>query len=85
MRAIDEYDTEPEYTYCTYVKGVLMYESLYQLIGEDKFLDGLKNYFNSKKYSNATPEDLISSFETASKTELDSFFDSWISGKVVIR
>lgn len=85
MRAIDEYDTEPEYTYCTYVKGVLMYESLYQLIGEDKFLDGLKNYFNSKKYTNATPEDLISSFESASKTELDSFFDSWISGKVVIR
>ncbi len=85
MRAIDEYDTEPEYTYCTYVKGVLMYESLYQLIGKDKFVDGLKEYFNLNKYSNATPDALISAFESASKTELDSFFDSWISGKVVIR
>ena len=74
MRAIDEYDTEPEYTYCTYVKGVLMYESLYQLIGKDKFVDGLKEYFNLNKYSNATPDALISAFESASKTELDSFF-----------
>jgi len=42
MRAIDQYSTEPEYTYCTYVKGILMFESLYQLVGKDKFLKSLK-------------------------------------------
>ena len=85
MRAVDEYDTEPEYTYCTYVKGVLMYESLYQLIGEKDFISGLKNYFNDNKYTNVIPSDIIRAFEKACGNELDNFFSSWIDGKVVIR
>lgn len=85
MRAVDEYNTEPEYTYCTYVKGVLMWESLYQLIGEDKLLKGLKTYFENNKFTNATPDTLITSLEEASKQDLTNFFDSWIMGKVVIR
>lgn len=85
MRAVDEYDTEPEYTYCTYVKGVLMYESLYQLLGEKTFISGLQEYFSANKYKNATPDDLISAFESASNTVLKNFFNSWIEGKVVIR
>lgn len=85
MRAVDQYSTEPEYTYCTYVKGVLMYESLYQLIGERDFLDGLNIYFEENKYQNTNPNDLISAFESSSKQDLENFFDSWISGKVVIR
>lgn len=85
MRSIDKYSTEPEYTYCTYVKGNLMFESLYQLVGKDKFLKSLKEYFNTSKYSNTTPSDLISCFEKICKQNLTNFFDSWISGKVVIR
>lgn len=85
MRAVDKYSTEPEYTYCTYVKGVLMYESLYQLIGENDFLKGLQVYFENNKYKNSTPENLISAFQTASEQNLENFFNSWISGKVIIR
>lgn len=85
MRAVDKYDTEPEYTYSAYVKGVLMYESLYNLIGKDKFISSLQHYFKTYKYKNATPQNLISSFEKISKTSLANFFDSWITGKVVIR
>ena len=85
MRAVNLYNTEPEYTYCTYVKGVLMFESLYQLIGEKQFISACKTYFNKNKYSNSTPEKLISAFESTTKKELTSFFSSWINGKVVIR
>lgn len=85
MRAVNEYETEPEYTYCTYVKGVLMYESLYQLVGEKAFLKGAKLYFENNKFKNAIPQDLISAFENTSKKELNNFFDSWLKGKVVIR
>lgn len=85
MRAVDKYDTEPEYTYCTYVKGVLMYESLFNLIGNKAFVKGLNIYFNQNKFTNAEPEDLIVAFEEASKTDLHNFFDSWIKGKVIIR
>ncbi len=85
MRAVDEYNTEPEYTYCTYVKGALMYESLYHLIGEKDFINGLKFYYNNNKFKNVTKENLISAFETSSKEDLDNFFSSWQNGKVVIR
>ncbi len=85
MRAVNEYDTEPEYTFCTYVKGVLMYESLYTLIGEKAFINGLKIYYQNNAYTNATPDDLISAFSEASGRDLTNFFSSWIDGKVVIK
>ena len=85
MRAVDKYDTEPEYTYCTYVKGVLMYDSLNSLIGEKDFYKALKIYFENNKFKNATKLDLISAFEETSEQNLINFFDSWLNGKVVIR
>ena len=85
MRAVDEYSTEPEYTYCVYVKGVLMYESLYQLIGEKDFIDSLKLYYNNNRFKNVGAEELVSAFEKSSKENLKNFFSSWQSGKVVIR
>ncbi len=85
MRAINEYETEPEYTYCTYVKGVLMYESLYQLIGEKDLIKGLQIYFENNKYTNTKPENLISAFNEACEQDLSNFFSSWLKGKVVIR
>jgi len=84
MRPVNEYDTEPEYTYCTYVKGVLMYESLYTLIGQKNFIKGLKTYYQNNAFKNVTPTNLITAFEEASKMDLKQFFDSWISGKVII-
>lgn len=85
MRAINLYETEPEYTYCTYVKGVLMWDSLYQLIGKKEFLKCLKNYFNEYKFKIVKPNDLINSLSKTSKTDLSNFFASWLDGKVVIR
>ncbi len=85
MRSIYDYSTEPEYTYCTYVKSVLMFESLNGLIGQKKFISGLKEYYSANKYTNAKPENLISAFEKTSKTALTNFFNSWLQGKVVVR
>ena len=84
MREVDKYATEPEYTYCTYVKGVLMFDSLENLVGSEKFLKSLKNYYQNHKFSTATPENLINSFNSTCKTNLNNFFDSWIQGKVVV-
>ena len=85
MRAVNEYATEPEYTYCTYVKGVLMWDSLQSLIGDKKLISGLQNYFNTYKYKNATPSDLIECFNQSTNQNLESFFSSWLNGHVVIR
>lgn len=85
LRAVNEYNTEPEYTYCTYVKGTLMFESLYQVVGEKNFIKALNTYFENNKYTNTTPEDLILAFEQTYNQDLSNFFNSWLNGKVVIK
>ncbi len=84
-RALNEYDTEPEYVYVTYVKGMLLFENLRELIGKPAFDKGLKAYYLNYRFKNATPENLIATFEKASLKSLNSFFNSWTEGKVLIK
>lgn len=83
-RRICEYNTSPEYTYCVYVKGTLMFDSLQQLLGEKKFAKCLKLYAQTYAYKIATPEDLIACFEQGSNSSLSNFFDTWLTGKVIV-
>ena len=83
-RAINQFETEPEYTFTIYCKGVLMFDSLYQLIGAKKFVKALSLYAHYNSYTIASADDLISAFETATKSNLEDFFDCWLSGKVII-
>lgn len=84
-RNLSEYNTEPEYVYMAYVKGVLLFDSLRENVGEEKFFTVLKKYFKDFKYKNATPEDLIGVFEKTLSCEMKGFFDSWLEGRVVIK
>ena len=84
IRNISQYPTSPEYTYCVYVKGTLMYDSLEQLIGQKKFLKAVQLYAKTYAYKTATPEDLIGCFEKVTKTNLENFFDCWLNDKVII-
>lgn len=81
-RKVCEYDSAFEYTYMTYVKGELMFESLRSVIGDEKFFAGLKDYYSTYKFKTAKPDDLIGCMEKASGRDLKSFFDSWTEGKV---
>ncbi len=83
-RNISEYNTSPEYTYCVYVKGTLMFDSLNQLIGAKKMVKALKLYAETYAYKISTPECLIACFEQVTNSNLSNFFDSWLTGKVVI-
>ena len=83
-RPINKYDTEYEYVYMTYVKGMLFFDNLRDVVGKNKFYKGLQDYYIENAYKIATPANLLSSMEHASHTKLGSFFDSWIEGKVII-
>lgn len=83
-RNISEYPTSPEYTYCVYVKGTLMYDSLYQLVGKKQFIKSVQLYAKTYAYNIATPEGLIACFEKVTKTNLENFFDCWLNDKVII-
>ena len=83
-RKLNEYKTEPEYVYITYVKGTLLFDSLREMIGEKTFEKCLKKYFEIYKGKNATPADLINIFEKTSNRNLENFFNSWIGGSIII-
>ena len=79
-RHLRDFKSETEYTYMTYVKGQLMYDSLSTVIGEKQLYAGLKRYANKYAYSTATPDDLIACLEYSSKRELKSFMGGFLDG-----
>ncbi len=83
-RKLNEFNTDPEYTYLTYVKGMIMFSNLRSVIGNNKFFKALQTYFNEFKGKNATPSDLIKCFQKASNNSIVSFFDSYLKGKVKV-
>ena len=84
IRKLNEFSTESEYTYIAYVKGMLMFSNLNDLLGTKKMTKCLKYYFECNKFKEATPQDLVDAFTKAGSKDLESFFDSWFNGKVSI-
>lgn len=83
-RRLDEFDTEPEYTYITYVKGMLFFDNIRELIGNNAFFNGLKVYYSNNAFEISNPDKLLEAFEKASGKDLKGIFDSWIDGKISI-
>lgn len=83
-RAVNEYASEYEYVYMTYVKGELMFDAVRESVGYEKFIKGLKRYYKDNAFGHATPDTLIFALEKSSGTQLGGFINSWIEGKAVI-
>ena len=84
-RNVNAFRGDTDYVYITYVKGVLFFDNLNELVGDKNFVKALRLYFKENCYKNATPEDMISCFERACKRNLEAYFDSWIKGKVILQ
>ena len=82
-RALDEFDTEPEYVNNIYVRGIIMFDTLRSQIGEKKFLNALSGYYSKFKFKNATTADFIATFEEKCGRQMEGFFYSWLLGEVV--
>ena len=83
-RNLNEFDTEPEYIHSVYTQGVIMYDSLREIIGEKRFYKCCQKYFEKMAYKNASGAELISIFSKASGRNLESFFESYLQGKVMV-
>ncbi len=82
-RALDEFETEPEYVNNIYVRGIIMFDTLKSQIGEKKFLNALSGYYSKFKFKNATTADFIATFEEKCGRQMEGFFNSWLLGEVV--
>ena len=84
-RDLYHFTGDMEYTYVTYVKGVLFFDNLCETVGEKAFLKSLKYYYKQNVYKVATKEDMIGAFETVTHRGLENFFSSWLDGKVILQ
>lgn len=81
---VNEYQNDYEYSYMVYVKGVIMFDSLKNVVGEKKVIAGLKKYYADNKFKVATKEDFFKAFKSACHKDLDGFFDGFLNGTTII-
>lgn len=84
FRASNEYRSENEYVLMSYLKGMLLFDSLKQTVGEEKFNRAVKKYYNEGKFKVNSVEQMISAFERGSGIKLENFFNTWIKGNEVL-
>lgn len=82
-RSLSSFDGEYDYVNVTYHKSVLLFEALYQAIGEAKFFDGLKRYYKTNLHRIASPEDLCADFQK-SGIDVEGLFASFCHGTAII-
>lgn len=83
LRSINEYNSEYEYVNIAYIKGCLMHEYLRNGIGDEKYFNGLKDYYKDYMYKNCMPYDLVGAFEKQG-VNVSGFFESFFNGSVII-
>lgn len=84
LKSVDEYAGEYEYVYVIYVRGVLMFDAVRQQVGAQKMIDGFKKYYSECKFKIATSDDFIAYFSKGAKKDIESIFDSWLSGSALV-
>lgn len=70
-----------DYTYITYLKGALMFDTIRKSVGDTAFFSALKSYRNAYEFSSATPSQMINSFEKSTNRQLKGLFESFLYGK----
>jgi hypothetical protein len=66
-----------------YNKGAMVLHMLRRLLGDDKFFEGLRQFYTTWKFRKAGTDDFRRVMEKISGQDLASFFDGWIYGSAV--
>jgi hypothetical protein len=61
-----------------YNKGAAVLHMLRQLVGDEAFFSGLKQFYAANRFKKAGTDDLRRAMEAASGRDLNRFFDRWI-------
>ena len=81
---VNEYQNDYEYSYMVYVKGVIMFDSLKNMVGEKNVIAGLKKYYLDNKFKIASTESFLKAFEQACHKDLRNYFDGFLNGTTII-
>jgi hypothetical protein len=73
------------YRAIAYNKGAGVLHMLRRLLGDDVFFDGLRRFYEDRRFQKAGTDDLQRALEAVSGRDLARFFDKWIYGTGVPR
>jgi uncharacterized iron-regulated protein len=62
-----------------YTQAAMLFHMLRNKIGEEKFIEGLRDLYHRLKHQKAGWESLITSFEQVTGSNLQDFFDQWLT------
>ena len=84
FRPLNQYKNDTEYVYVNYVRGCLLFYTIYDNVGEARFFSSLSRYFDQAKLTIATPQQLVDSFCKGCNKDVSGIFDAFINGKDII-
>ena len=64
-----------------YNKAPVMMQKLVEIMGEEAYQEGIREYLKTYAYSNATWDDLITILDAKTEEDLASFSDVWVNQK----
>lgn len=82
-RNLSAFTSEYEYTNVTYNKGLLLFETLRESLGDDRFVEGLRQYYTQCLNTIASAEDMIACF-IKTGVDVEGLFASFTEGKIII-
>ncbi|MGI6702275.1 MAG: M1 family metallopeptidase [Christensenellales bacterium] len=82
-RALNEYQSEFEYVNMVYTKGMLMFNTIYEIQGRKRFMKCLNKLYDNHLFKTVSGEDIINIFSEGNKA-VRGVFEAWLNGKVVI-
>ena len=68
-----------------YNKGAAVLHMLRQLVGDEAFFAGLRQFYAENRFKKAGTDDLRKAMEAASKRDLNRFFERWIYDNAIPR
>ena len=84
FKPIYNYKNDGEYVIMTYVKGSLLFNTLYESMGEQKFWKAISNYYNTAQFTIAEPTIMSDCFAHVGGQEISSIFTTFAQGKEII-
>ena len=81
--SLDEYQSWSDYYNIQYLRGKLMFYSLYKKIGKEAFNSFLTEYNRRFSFRISSPNNLIQTAEDISGMDLSAFFSAWINDPVL--
>lgn len=81
--SIYTFQTNYEYAMIEYVKGSLMFDAVYQLVGDNKLKAALSKYYADNLHKNATADDLYSSFDAVGP-DVSGVCRAWLTDTIVL-